>query len=278
MHFRVLVLTTVLCVAALAGCTGPSESNQPTPDGNTTVPPTDPNGNGSATQTGHFRVASLEILRPDGRPGELYEDDGGAIVRYTIEEPADAPRAETAFVTYYLNGRIVDVQQLKLEPGQNKTFERRIGDLRDHKVIRVEVRAASSVARAEATVQEWPRAGRDTLILGPLQVRADFGFMEQDGRVLINLTLNNVGPEETLRDFRAKVLCALPNGTIRSTNSVRLDAPTTGNNTGIDALLDDCNPDETRYGVEFKARGEGDRDLVGRLLLVPKGWRPAGNA
>lgn len=268
MHFRALVLAMVVAAASAAGCTRPDEAADD-PD-RTTVPTTIPTGN--VTPGARFQVASLEILHLDGTPGELHEDDGGALIRYIVLEPADAPRAETAFVTYKLNGRIVDVQQLKLEPGQNKTYERKIGDLRDNRTIRVEVSAASSVKRTEATVKDWPRAGSDTLEFGPLRIRADFGLMEQDGRVLINLTLQNVGPEQPFRDFRAKMLCALPNGTVKSTSSVRLDMPTVNNSTGVDAILDDCGTD-TRYGIEFKARGAEGPDLVGRLLLVPVGWR-----
>ncbi|HVM46029.1 MAG TPA: hypothetical protein VM582_08855, partial [Candidatus Thermoplasmatota archaeon] len=233
-----------------------------------TTPPATP------TSTARFQVTQLVILRPDGTAGELHEDDGGAIVRYTIREADDAPRAETAFVSYLLNGRIVDIQQLKLEPGQERTFERKIGDLRDNRTIRVEVRAASSSMKAEAQVLDWPRAGRDSLTLGPLRIRADYGFMEQDGRVLVNFTLTNNGPEQELRDFRAKMLCVSPNGTVRQTNSVRIEPPTAGNSTGVDVLLDDCSGDDMRYGVEFKGRG-ADGDLVGRLLLVERGWRPA---
>ena len=269
MHFRVLVLATVLAAASFAGCTRPEEAADGGNDTtNLTTTPT-----GSVTPGARFRVAALEILHPDGRPGPLYEDAGGALIRYTIEEPADAPGAETAFVTFKLNGRIVDVQQLKLEPGQNRTFERTLGDVRDNRTIRVEVIAGSSSARAETTVQDWPRAGRDTLTAGPLQIRADFGLMEHDGRVLINLTLKNVGPEQEFRDFRAKMLCAQSDGSIRSTNSVRIPYPSVNNSTGVDAILDDCGSD-TRYGVEFKASGDGGVEHLGRLLLVPDAWRP----
>lgn len=269
MHFRALALAMLLAAAALAGCTRAPEETRI--DTNASVTP--PTNGGSSASGARFVVSQLVILTLDGRPVQLHEDDGGALIRYTVREPDDAPRAETAFITYSLNGRIVDIQQLKLEPGEEKTFERRVGDLRENRTIKVEVRAAASVVKAEATVLDWPRAGDGALTLGPLQIRADYGFMEQDGRVLINFTLANEGPDVPIRDFRAKMLCALPNGTIRLTSSVRLDAPTAGNRTGVDALLDNCDTD-TPYGVEFKARA-GEEDVVGRMLLVPVGWRPA---
>lgn len=268
MHFRAFALAAVLLVAALAGCTKPEETARGDENTSTTPPPT-----GIAGPAARFQVTSLEILHSDGRPGDLYEDDGTALVRYSVKQPDDASRAETAFVTYLLNGRIIDTQQLKLDPGQNKTFERKLGDVRDNRTIRVEVRAGSSSASVTANVKDWPRAGQGALAFGPLEIRADYGFMEQDGRTLINLTLKNVGPEQEIDDFRAKMLCVRTNGTIRSTNSVRLDAPTMGNSTGVDALIDSCGT-ETHYGLEFKAKGANDTELIGRLLLVPVGWRP----
>lgn len=268
MHFRALALAALLGAGTLTGCMGkPDEAVQA--GGNV-----DPTPTGSTAINARFEVVGLEIVRLDGTAGPLYEDDGGALIRYSVREPADAERAESAFVTYLFNDRIVDVQQLTLEPGKERAFERAIGDLRANRTLRVEVRAASSVAKVEAHVQDWPRANDAALTLGPLEIRLDYGLMEQDGRVLVNLTLANHGPEQPLRDFRAKMLCALPNGTVRSTNSVRIEAPTVGNRTGVDVLLDDCGTD-ARYGLEFKARGAEDAELVGRLLLVPVGWRPA---
>ena len=269
MHFRAFALAAVLLVAALAGCTKPEETADDDSNVSVTPPPTGSNG-----PAARFKVTSLEILHADGRPGPLYEDDGPALVRYSVQQPEDAPRAETAFVTYKLNGRIIDTQQLKLEPGENKTFERKLGDVRDNRSIRVEVLAASSVATASATVKDWPRAGADKLVFGPLEIRADYGFMEQDGRTLINITFKNVGPEQELDDFRAKMLCIRANGTIRSTSSVDLDMPTVGNSTGVDALLDSCGT-ETHYGLEFKATDATETEMIGRLLLVPVGWRPS---
>lgn len=262
MHVRALALCVALLAAAtLAGCTGrPDETVQA--GGN--VEPS-PVGNGTATPGARFEVAGLEILRADRTPGPLHEDDH-ALIRYTIREPADAPKAETAFVTYLLDGRIIDTQQLKLEPGEERTIERTLLDLHALPTISVEVRAASSVQRASSQVLAWPRAGAESLFLGPLEIRADYGLMEKDGRVLVNLTIANGGPEQELRDLRAKMLCELPNGTIRATNSVRIEPPPEGTTTTLDVLLDDCGA-HTRYGIELKAH-VATGDIAGRLLLV----------
>lgn len=267
---RALSLALLLLVAVLAGCTsggGPAEAQEPTPVVTTPADPT-PAANGSSGA--RFLIEGLVIVGPEGN-ATLREDDAHALVRYTVRQPADAPKTEAAFVTYLFNGRIVDVVQLKLAPGEEKEYERKVTDLRANKTFRVEVRAGASSAKAEAQVTPWPRAGEDELLLGPLAIRIPFGLVEQDGRALVNLTLDHRGPEQTFRDFRAKTLCLGADGTTKPTQSVRLEAPTLGNSTGADVYLDDCP--EGYYGIEFKAvAGEGE--IVGRLLLVPDDWRP----
>lgn len=251
---RIASLVVLLTLAsAFAGCMGGgAESTDTTP---------------VVTPSAHFQVASLNVTpENDSARSLLYEDDGAAVVRYVVRQPADAPR-ETAFITYLLDGRIVDVQQVAIEPGEEKSFERRVPDLLHRRAIDVEVRAGSSSQKAHADVLLWPRAGSDTLVLGPLKIRADYGLLEQDSRVLVNLTLDHVGPEQTFRDFRVKMLCLGIDGQIHETHNVRVEWPTLGNATGVDVSLEDCR--HTRYGLEFKANAEEGREIFGRLLLVP---------
>lgn len=259
-----IVLCVLLLATAFTGCAEPgAESVEPG------APPTTPTNPGSAAR---FQVTDLVILAPDGTVGPLHEDDANATIRYVIRHSADATGDETAFVNYVLNGRILDVTQLTLQPGESKQFERKVTDLRAGGTIRVEVRAGSSTAMANADVLAWPRAAQGTLALGPVTIRADYGLMETDGRVLVNLTIDHVGPAQEFRDFRVKMLCLSPQGEILSTKSVDLDTPTLGNMSSLDVVVDDCQHE--RYGLEFKARGDDDSDLVGRMLLVPAGWRP----
>ena len=268
---RALLLGLLLAVSALAGCVGGA------PDESGGTPPTTPTGDGNTTittppaSTARFQVANVSILAPDGTARTLYEDDDHATVRYVVRQPDDAPGAETAFVTYTMNGRIMDVQQLKLEPGEEKSFERTVSDLRTNKSFRVEVRAGSSSMSANTTVQPWPRAGEDELVLGPMAIRVPYGLMEQDGRVLVNLTLDHRGPEQAFRDFRVKTICLTTTNETQPTRSVDITPPTLGNSTGADVLLDHCP--NGYYGLEFKAAG-ADGELLGRMLLVPDGWRP----
>lgn len=271
---RSTLLALVVLAAGLAGCTGGDDSEST--DGNTTptngtvtTPPTTTT-NGTRA---HFRVSDIQILAPDGTPRQLYEDDANATIRYTVSQPEDAPGPETAFVSYTLNGDLAHAEQIRLEPGEERDYERTVVGLRDNRTITVEVRAGSASARNETTVQDWPRAGADTLRVGPIGVRADYGLLQQDGKVLVNLTLVNDGTEE-IDDFRVKMLCAHnATGEIQTTRSIDTPAPTPGNRTGVDVLVEDCGADEVRYGLEVKGEDSTGK-LWGRLLLVPEGWRP----
>lgn len=253
-------ILALLLAATLAGCaaSGANESRQSAPTTSAT------GGNAE------FQITDLAIVGP--HPGALHEDDPNATIRYTIQQPTDAPGTQTAFVTFLLNGRILDVAQLKLAPGENKTVERLVTGLRDLPAIQAEVRAAGTTAKAHADILAWPRAAQSALAIGPLTVRADHGLLETDGRVLVNLTIDHPGPAQEIRDFRVKMLCITTEGAIAATKSVDIEPPTLGNMTGVDVLLSDCRHE--RYGLEFKAQSDAG-DLVGRLLLVPEGWRPA---
>lgn len=265
MHFRAVLLGTLLLVTAFAGCAGEDEVES----GGDIVPPTT-TPTSAPLPTGTFQVAQLAILAEDGTARALYEDDK-ALVRYVIAQPAQDNRSGTAFVTLLLNGRIIDVQQLTLKPGEEKTFERLIGDLRDNRTLSVEVRAASAVAQVDASVLAWPRAGEGELVLGPMAIRVPYGLMEQNGRVLVNLSLDHRGPEQPFRDFRVKMLCFDAEGKVQETRSVDIAGPSLGNSTGVDVLVDDCT--QGFYGLEFKARDDAG-GLVGRMLLVSEDWRP----
>lgn len=270
---RTAVIALVVLAAGLAGCTGGNgteSTDNDTPGTNGTITtPTTTTTNGSRA---HFRVSDIQIFAGDGDARPLFEDDDNATIRYTVFQPEDAPSAETAFVSYMLNGQLVHAEQIRLEPGQEREYERKVAQLRDNRTIRVEVRAGSAVAKNETAVQDWPRAGYDALRVGPVTVRADYGLLQQDGKVLVNLTLVNDGAEE-IDDFRVKMLCADPSGEIQTTRSIDTPAPTPGNRTGVDVLVEDCGTDEIRYGLEVKGR-DSTGNLWGRLLLVQKGWEP----
>lgn len=229
-----------------------------------------------SSSVARFEVVSLTILpASDPDRATLYEDDGGALVRYTVRQPADAERAETAFVTYLLEGRIMDAQQVKLAPGEERSFERRIAPFAGGQTLHVEVRVGGAIARAEAPVLAWPRARLDALLLGPVTIRADYGLLEQDGRVIANLSLALAADAPALRDFRVKMLCVDDEGEVDLTPSVRLPLPPPGEAGAQDVSVEACRA--TRYGLEFKMDAP-EGELVGRLLFVPRGWSPSTQA
>lgn len=259
---RAEFLLLVVLAPFLAGCAGQGQADPAGPDGPTP----------SVKHPGSsFEVTGLTI-RPiaDANRTTLYEDDGIAVVRYVVQQPPAAPR-ETAFVTYLLNGRIADAQQITLDPGQAKTYERLVDVLRAGQDIKIEVRAGASIERAGSTVRAWPRAGEDALTLGPLTIRADYGLLQQDRRALVNLTLAHDGSTQRFEDFRMKMVCLDAQGAFVTTSSADIQPPAPGEPTGIDVTIDDCRHE--RYGMEFKATGDAGT-LVGRLLLVPVGWTP----
>jgi hypothetical protein len=265
---RALLLGALLLVTASAGCTGRGDDGIGT--GGDIVPPTVTTPTTTTPATGSFQIAQLAILSGEGTARALYEDDQ-AIIRYVIAQPAESGRSGTAFVTYILNGQIVDVQQMTLAAGEEKTFERKLADLRDDRALKVEVRAGSAIAKAEASVLAWPRAGEGELVLGPMAIRVPYGLMEMDGRVLVNLSLDHRGPEQTFRDLRVKMLCLSETGEIRETHNERIAGPTLGNSTGVDVFLANCS--QGFYGLEFKADDDAG-EIMGRMLLVSTAWRP----
>lgn len=265
---RTALVLALVAALALAGCARPGESSE-----NDTITTATPVGTPPATTTitGRFVVEDLTILAPDGKARQLYEEDRNATVRFTIASNGSGGN-ETEFVSYVVNGRVVDVQQVKLAGGANKTFERKLTNLSVGNDARIEVRAGGGSSSAVVTVLEWPRTD-GTLALGPLKIRTNHGLQELGNRVLVNLTIENVGGANAT-GYRVKMLCADAAGRIATTTSVPFPVPTEGNSTGVDIYVDDC-PEGTRYGLEFKADGEGGADLFGRILLVPRGWPTA---
>lgn len=263
---RPLFVLALVGALALAGCARPGESSE---NDNVTTPtsttPATTTPSASHNVTGRFVVANLTILAPDGEARQLYEGDRNATVRFVIENPGQASDEE--FVSYVVDGRVVDVQQVKLAGGANKTFERKLQDLAVGKSTRIDVRAGAGSKSATVTVNEWPRTD-GTLTLGPMKIRTDHGLQQLGGRVLVNLSLENVGGMNAT-NYRVKMLCADAAGNVQPMTSVPFEAPTAGNATGVDVQLDDCQT--TRYGLEFKADGE-ETEHWGRILLVPRGW------
>lgn len=263
------MLGIALVATALAGCAGNAETENV--GTGVQVSPSVGGGGGSGGSVAQFTVEGLVILAPDGVERELHEDDGNATVRYTVRHSDSAAAAANGFVSYTMNGEVLDAENLRLEPGASKSYERKVGNLRDLKVIKVEVRAGPSYAKAETPVLAWPRMGED-LQFGPLVIRLDQALVSTPDEVVANISVNHAGPAEPIRDFRAKMICMDGQGDVYPTNSARAALPALGENVTVELRLQDCAVDF--YGIEFKADGDGGKTYFGRILLVPDDWRP----
>lgn len=217
-----------------------------------------------------FTLEGPKILPPDGTDRRLYEDDGRALVRYTVRLAADAPAAGDAFVTYLLDGHVVETEAIRLAPGKERVYERGIPALDLGDTHRVEVRAGAARGIAEATVMAWPRPG-EALQVGNVTLRIDYGLQSPDSsRVNVNVTMIRAMSDEPVRDFRVKLVC-VADGALRLGDSQRAGLPEPGTTAGIDMDLPDCAQGEERYALEFKLDAP-ERTYMGRILLVEKGY------
>lgn len=256
----------------LAGCTGPAKDAEATDAG---VAPTAGVAAPPARGPASFRLEGPTVTPDDGRDRPLREDDG-AIIRYTLTQPAESGQAGTALVSFILNGEVRSVDGVTLAPGQSKAFERRVNatELREMKDVRVEVRAGGAVGRAQAQPASWPRPG-EWLVMGD-HFRVNVDGWTQDAlsaETLVRVTMSRGGLE--FHDFRSHLLCVGPDGAITSegVNRPALQ-PTPGGVETFEMRLPAC-AGET-YGVDFKADVNGRNGaLYGRVLFVPKGWTPA---
>lgn len=215
-----------------------------------------------------FTLDGPTIRPPDGSDRPLYEDDERAIVRYSVGLPSDAPAAADAFVTFLLDGQIVDTERIRLAPGKSKAYERTLQDLEVGDRHGVEVRTGSATGTAEMTVLAWPRPG-EPLELGPLTLRIDYGLQyPQDGRVVVNVTIARAAGSPDLSAFRVKLVC-IAEGSLVLGESERAPLPEAGTSSGVDIGLSDCAEGQQRYGLEFKADDDAGTRM-GRILFVPK--------
>lgn len=260
----------LLASLMLAGCARPDESGNARAgdDANvtTTTPPT------QSTRVNGFRIDGLAIEPAHGENRSLHEDDA-AVIRYSLVNPATEGGTSDFLVSYLLNGEVQDIHTIRLGPGESKDFEFRDDDLRDLKPIKVEVRAGSERATAEATVAEWPRT-RDRVDLGAFHFTVNRWLKNAtDGWTDVNVTVDRKGGEVgNYSMLRARILCADASGNVTTAGEARPNVPEPGMSAMTDIHLPGCP--ETLYGVELTAKDAQDQLLYTRILFVERGWRP----
>lgn len=256
----------VLLVAPLlvAGCAGPQGAEATEPTGATGTTP-------SFRAPAGFQLDGPTITPLDGRNRSLREDDG-ALVRYTLRQPADAPNASTALVSFLLNGEVDDVETVTLAPGESKGFERRIDAVRNLTEVRVEVRAGSASGKATAPVTAWPRVGEllrfdDYFMVNVENWTADAAA----SHTVVHVTVTRGGTP--FHEFRAHLLCLDEKAGVKSVGVSRPELqPQPGASETLQMTLPLCGGET--YGVDFKAEVGGGETVYGRVLFVPKGWTP----
>ncbi|HWH09336.1 MAG TPA: hypothetical protein VNX21_09055 [Candidatus Thermoplasmatota archaeon] len=259
----------LLLALLVAGCARPDESGDARAnDGNATTTTPPPAGG----RVAGFRIDGLSIAPAHGEDRPLHEDDA-AVIRYTLVNPASEGGPSDFLVSYLLNGEVQDIHTIRLAPGASKDFEFRLDDLRDLKPIKVEVRAGSEKASAEATVAEWPRT-RDRVDLGPMAVTVNRWLKNAtDGWTDVNVTVERKeGEAGTYSMLRARILCADARGNVTTAGEARPNVPEPGMAAMTDIHLPGCP--ETLYGVELSAKDAQDRDIYTHILFVERGWRP----
>lgn len=255
-----------------AGCAGQAEE---TGGGGTTTPPT----NGAPTTTTPsrgtatgFRVDDLRIVPAADANRTLHEDDAARIT-YTLVNPSTEGGPSTFLVSYMYDGVVEDVTNLRLAPGESKSYERVIDDLRDLTRITVEVRAGSERAKAEADIAKWPRTG-ERADLGPVVLTVNRWLKNAtDGWTDVNVTAERKAePMGNYSMLRARVLCADTAGKITGHGEARPNVPEPGTSAMTEIHIPGCP--ETLYGVEFTGRDADDKPLYLRILFVDASWRP----
>lgn len=258
---RTSLLALLVVPALVAGCMGPNAAEATQPSG---VAPTFRGPAG-------FQLEGPTILPLDGSERGLHEDDG-ALVRYTLRQPADAPNASTALVSYLVNGRVDDVETVTLAPGQSKSWERKVDSVRDLSEVRVEVRAGLANGKASAPVTPWPRPGEWTEYGTRFRVDVDSWTRDEAAsETVVRATLMR-GPSP-FQEFRSHLLCVDAAGAVKSVGVVRPDLqPQPDNAQALEMRFPLCEADT--YGVDFKADLPEGGVVYGRVLFVPKGWSP----
>lgn len=261
---RWTLLLLLVAPALLAGCTGPEGAEATPPTGAAGTPP-------QFRAPAGFELEGPTITPLDGRNRSLREDDG-ALVRYTLRQPADAPNASTALVSFLLNGQVDDVDSVTLAPGQSKSFERKIDAVRNLTEVKVEVRAGAANGQASAPVSAWPRVGETLRFDDYFSVEvANWTADTATAQTVVYVTVTRGATP--FHEFRAHLLCLDDKGGVKSVGVSRPELqPQPGASEALQMTLPLC-PGET-YGVDFKAEVGGGETIYGRVLFVPKGWTP----
>jgi hypothetical protein len=140
----------------LAGCAShPSQStagtSTPTPNANDTVPPT-----ANATGGAAFVLAGPILRFANGTGTTTFHEDDAIVAHYELSLTPTSPRDGTALSALLVNGKVVSIETVNLQPGQTKAFDPAVS-LANATKLDVVVKVGAARGEANASVVRWPR-------------------------------------------------------------------------------------------------------------------------
>lgn len=256
---RALLLTLLLFAVGLAGCAGdqPQAALPPPGDGDVVELPSG------------FAVEGLRIL--DQHDNETLHEDDHARILYVLRHPGAPDEPLTRFVSLLLDGKVVWVENLRLEPGESREFEYDLGVLHGRSAITAEVRISPISEVLESTVLAWPRTAEDIEWEG-LTLRVDHWLDDaENDSTIVNMTLARPPEAPAFGALRAHILCLDEQGVVHAQGEVHPESPAPGELLTQDVVLPAC--EHSTYGVGFTFELDGQA-ILQRVLFVEHGWQP----
>jgi hypothetical protein len=190
----------LVSVPALAGC-----ASQPT---ETQGSPANGSLNDSANETNVSAGVAFLLQGPilrgaDGKERDLFHEDDAVTAHYEIGLTPSARTGATAFASFIVNGKVLDIQSVHLEPGEHRAFDPAL-DLGNGTAVRVEVKVGAADGKANATVARWPRPG-GTLALGNATAKLA-SWQNETGRIYVELEIETPA-DGSVGGLHVKLLC-----------------------------------------------------------------------
>lgn len=158
-HRLVLLLALGVLLAGCAGRTGENTVSASPPPSTT---PTTPAGNDSDAA---FVLAGPTLrFAANGTGTTTFHEDDDARAHYELSLTQGATRDATALAALVVEGKVVDVQTVHLQPGETRKFDAPLS-LRGLSAIHVQVKVGAAVGSVNATIVKWPRPN-EQLALG----------------------------------------------------------------------------------------------------------------
>ena len=248
------ILACALSASLLAGCASPpSETQSPPPSpGNSST------NEGNATYDAAFLLEGPVLRDAQGRERDAFHEDDAVTAHYVIALTPTARTGATAFASFLVNGKVVDIQSVHLEPGARKAFDPPI-DVRNATQVRVEVKVGAADGKANATVAKWPRVG-GTLDLGNATVKLS-SWQNATDRIHVELEVGTP-VDGSVAGLHVKLLCLNDKGAV----TIRDDqAPDVAPGPGVAVPMDFPACDEP-YGLALSATEAGE-GASGRILF-----------